>query len=72
MIKMFFTDRAKSFVLEAFGYSVSDGLIIGPDGKPALTKDGMTIEEDRFAGFAKGWPLRDDLFTVMELAEGNF
>jgi len=70
--KIIFTREAQPLILEALGYSVRDGLIIDPDGKPALTSDGRQIEEDRFGGFVGDRPIRDDLFTIMSLVEGNF
>jgi len=73
--KLLFTEKSLPFILEAFGKGIKDGIIIDiATGEPVLTPDGEEIEASKFGGFKKGSEifLKDDLFTIMNLAEGKY
>jgi len=71
-----FTEKALPLILEAFGKSINkDGIIIETKtGEPVLTPDGEEIEAAHFGGMKKGSEifLKDDLYSIMNLAEGKF
>ena len=73
--KILFTPQALPFILEAFGKSINeDGLIIDASGEPVLTPEGEEIEASKFCGLKKGSLIfiKDDLYSIMKLAEGNY
>ena len=73
--KILFTPKALPFILEAFGKSINeDGLIIDASGEPVLTPEGEEIEASKFCGLKKGSLIfiKDDLYSIMKLAEGNY
>ncbi len=74
--KLLFTDKALPLILEAFGKSINkDGLIIETSTQqPVLTPEGDEIEAKHFAGIKKGSEIfiKDDLFSIMNLAEGKY
>ena len=73
--KMLFTPKALPIILEAFGKSINDdGLIIDGNGEPALTPEGEEIESSQFCGLKKGSLIfiKDDLYSIMNLAEGKY
>lgn len=74
--KILFTDKSLPFILEAFGKSINEKGIIfeTATGEPVLTPDGEEIEASKFGGMKKGSDifLKDDLYTIMNIAEGKF
>lgn len=73
--KILFAPKALTFILEAFGKSINeDGLIIDASGEPVLTPEGEEIEASKFCGLKKGSLIfiKDDLYSIMKLAEGNY
>ncbi len=73
--KMLFSKKAIPLILEAFGKSINeDGLIIDNKGEPVLTPEGEEIEASNFCGLKKGSLIfiKDDLHSLMNLAEGRY
>lgn len=74
--KLLFTDAALPLVLEAFGKSIDpNGIIVETStGDPVLTPEGETIEASKFGGIKKGSEIfmKDDLFSIMKLTEGQY
>ena len=74
--KLLFTDKALPLILEAFGKSINeDGFIIeAASGEIVLTPDGEEIEARNFGAIKKGSEIfiKDDLFSIMNLAEGKY
>jgi hypothetical protein len=74
--KILFTQRALPFILAAFGKSINaDGIIIETStGDPVLTPDGEVIDANELGGLKKGSEifLKDDLYSIMKLAEGKY
>lgn len=73
--KMLFTPRALPLILEAFNQSINEnGLIIDENGEPVLTPYGEEIEATKFCGLKKGSLIfiKDDLYSIMNLAEGKY
>lgn len=74
--KMQFTEKALPFILEAFGKSINDdGLIVETATKETVyTPEGEEIHFSRFAGIKKGSEIliKDDLFSMINLAEGKY
>jgi hypothetical protein len=74
--KLLFTEKTASFVLEAFGKTINeDGLITEiATGEPVLTPEGEELEYRKFGGLKKGSEIfmKDDLYAIMNLAEGKY
>lgn len=74
--RMLFTPEALPYILNAFGKSIDDnGLIIETaTGEPVLTPEGEEIAASKFGGIKKGSEIfiKDDLYSIMNLAEGNY
>jgi len=74
--KLLFTDKALPLILEAFGKSINEyGLIIeSSTGEIVLTPEGEEIEARNFGGLKKGSEIfiKDDLYSIMNLAEGKY
>ncbi len=73
--KMLFTPKALHLILEAFGNSINeDGFIIDKNGEPVFTPEGEEIEASNFCGLKKGSLIfiKDDLHSIMNLAEGKY
>jgi hypothetical protein len=74
--KLCFTKEALPYILEAFGKSIDEnGLIIeSATGEPVLTPEGEEIAASNFGGIKKGSEIfiKDDLYSIMNLAEGNY
>lgn len=73
--KLLFTEKALPLILEAFGNSIDkDGYIIDSrTNEPVTTPDGDLVEAKKFGGIKKGSKIfiKDDLYSIMNLAEGN-
>jgi len=74
--KLLFTEKAAPFILEAFGKEINaDGLIIETaTGEPVLTPEGEEVSFREFGGLKKGSEIfiKDDLYSIMNLAEGKY
>lgn len=74
--KLLFTEKSLPLILKAFGKSIDEnGIIIeSSTGEPVLTPEGEEIPAKDFGGIKKGSQifLKDDLFTIMNLAEGKY
>jgi hypothetical protein len=74
--KLLFTEAALPYILEAFGKKIDEnGLIIEKaSGDPVLTPEGDEVEARHFGGIKKGSEIfiKDDLYSIMQLAEGNY
>ena len=74
--KILFTKKSLPYILEAFGKTINDdGIIIDAATKePIQTPDGEFIEANKFGGLKKGSEifLKDDLYSIMKLAEGKY
>ena len=74
--KLLFHKKNLKLILEAFGKSINeDGLIIElSTGEPVYTPDGEEIEARNCGAIKKGSEifLKDDLFSIMSLAEGQY
>lgn len=74
--KLLFTERSLPFILKAFGKEINeDGLIIEIETKePVLTPEGEEININEFGGLKKGSDifLKNDLFSIMNLADGKY
>jgi hypothetical protein len=73
--KLLFNEKSLPLILEAFGKSIKDGIIIETaTGEPVLTPEGEEIEASKFGGLKKGSEifLKDDLYSIMNLAEGKY
>lgn len=74
--KLLFTNKALPLILEAFGKSINDeGLITETaTGEIVLTPEGEEIPANNFGGMKKGSEIfiKDDLYSIMNLAEGKY
>lgn len=74
--KMLFNEQALPFILEIFGKTVNeDGFITDMNtGEPIQTPEGDFLTKAKFGGIKKGSEifLKDDLLTVMKLAENSY
>lgn len=74
--KLLFTQEALPYILDAFGKSKDEnGLIIEiATGDPVLTPEGEEIMAENFGGIMKGSEIfiKDDLYSIINLAEGNY
>jgi hypothetical protein len=73
--KLLFTEAALPYILRAFGKTIdANGLIVEPNGDPVLTPEGEEIKATEFGGIKKGSEIfiKDDLYSIMQLAEGNY
>ena len=74
--RMLFNEAALPFILEIFGKEISeDGLIVeSATGRTILTPEGEALTKEKFGGIKKGSEifLKDDLLTVMNLADGKY
>ncbi len=73
--KILFTEASLPFILEAFGKSIEDGLIIeNKTGETVLSPEGEEIEASKFGGLKKGSEIfiKDDLYSIMKLTEGGY
>lgn len=73
--KLLFSPQALPFILEAFEKSINeDGLIVDSNGEPVLTPEGEEIGASNFCGLKKGSLIfiKDDLYSIMNLAEGKY
>lgn len=74
--KLLFTDKSLPLILEAFDKSINEeGFIIEKStGELVLTPEGEEIEAKNFAGIKKGSEIffKDDLYSIMNLAEGKY
>ncbi|MBI4932207.1 MAG: hypothetical protein HY841_15720 [Bacteroidetes bacterium] len=73
--KLLFTEKSLPLILEAFGKSINeDGIIIESNGDPVLTPEGEEIDSREFGGFKKGSEIfiKDDLYSIIKLAEGKY
>jgi hypothetical protein len=73
---MLFNERALPFILEIFGKTINDdGFIIDMNtGEPIQTPEGDFLTKEKFGGIKKGSEifLKDDLLTIMKLAEDKY
>lgn len=74
--RLLFTDTALPYILKAFGKSINeDGLIVeSSTGELVYTPEGQEIEAENFGGIKKGSEIfiKDDLYSIINLAEGNY
>ena len=74
--KIIFTEKATPFILAAFGKTINeDGIIIETaTQEPVLTPDGEEIKAANFGAIKKGSQIfiKDDLYSIMNLAEGKY
>ncbi len=74
--KLIFTNKALPLILEAFGKTTNaDGLIVElSTGEAVLTPEGEEIQASDFGGIKRGSEifLKDDLYSIMNLAEGKY
>jgi hypothetical protein len=74
--KLLFSQQAIPLILEAFGKSINDdGLIIETATRePVLTPDGEEMKAADFGGIKRGSEIfiKDDLFSIINLAEGKY
>jgi hypothetical protein len=74
--KLLFNEAALPFILEVFDKTINeDGLIIDMNnGEPLQTTEGEFLTKYKFGGIKKGSEifLKDDLLTVIKLAEDRY
>ena len=74
--KLLFTQEALPYILEAFGKAIDDkGFIIEKaTGEHVLTPEGEEILASEFGGIKRGSEIfiKDDLYSIINLAEGNY
>lgn len=74
--KMLFNEQALPFILEIFGKTINDTGFISDmnTGEPIQTPEGDFLTKGKFGGIKKGSEifLKDDLLTVIKLAEGSY
>lgn len=66
--KLLFTEGARSFVLDALGFSTDSDGFITKDGARVIATDGKEIKETELGGISKQGVYRDDLYSIMQLA----
>ncbi len=74
--KILFNEQSLPFILEIFGKTINeDGFIIDMNtGEPIQTPEGDFLTKEKFGGIKKGSEifLKDDLLTVIKLAENSY
>lgn len=71
---LIFTQKASGIILKAFGKYAQDGIIYDSEtDEPVLTPDGEELKVSEFGAMKKGSEifLKDDLYSIMQIAEGK-